>query len=90
MNNREKYGRDFFLDENSDEDAGIPWENFMTALQVWSFMRPSDTQATIREAADEFDVTDDVVRMAVDEHPWMFLGGPDDDPTKQYIDHDGS
>lgn len=85
---REKLGRDFFTDEDSSE-AGIPWDNFVTALQVWSFMRPGDKQATVREAADQFDVTDDVIRMAVSQHHWMFLGGPDDDPTKQYIDHEG-
>ena len=61
----------------------------LTALQVWSFMRPGDKPATVREAADQFDVTDDVIRMAVRQHHWMFLGGPDDDPTKQYIDHEG-
>ena len=85
----ERYGRDFFIDDESEETAGIPWDNFLTALQVWSFMRPSDKQATVREAADQFGVTDDVIRQAVNQHYWMFLGGPDDDATKQYIDHEG-
>lgn len=84
---REKYSRDFFID--GDGEAGIPWDNFVTALQVWSFMHPGDKQVTVREAADAFDVTDEVIRQAVNEHYWMFLGGPDDDPTKQYIDHEG-
>lgn len=83
---RGPYGRDFFTE---DDEVGIPWTNFCTALQVWSFMRPGNTQASVREAAQQFDVTDDVIRMAVEEHPWMFLTGPDDDPTKQLIDHDG-
>lgn len=85
---RQKYDRDFFIDDDDDE-TGIPWNNFVTALQVWSFMRPGNNQATVREAADQFGVADDVIRQAVDEHAWMFLGGPDDDPTKQYIDHEG-
>lgn len=84
---REKLGRDFFMTD--DDEAGIPWDNFVTALQVWSYMRPSDKQLTVRQAADEFGVTDEVIRAAVDEHYWMLLGGPPDDPTKQYIDHDG-
>jgi hypothetical protein len=83
----ERYGRDFFVGE--DDEAGIPWDNFLTALQVWSFLRPSDERATVQEAADQFDVTTDVIRQAVNEHPWMLLMGPDDDPTKQQIDHDG-
>jgi hypothetical protein len=85
---RVKETRSFFIDDDSDE-AGIPWDNFVTALQVWSFMRPGDKQATVREAADEFGVTDEVIQMAVKQHYWMFLCGADDDPTKQYIDHDG-
>ena len=87
LGNNGKLGRDFFIDEG--DEAGIPWDNFVTALQVWSFMRPGDKQATVREAGDQFDVTDEVIRAAVKEHYWMFLVGPDDDATKQYIDHDG-
>ena len=83
-----KEGRDFFVADDSDQ-AGIPWRNFVTALQVWSFMRPSNDSTTVREAADEFGVTDQVIRDAIDDCYWMFLGGPDDDPTKQYIDHEG-
>lgn len=85
---RERHGRDFFVDDDTDE-AGIPWDNFVTALQVWSFMRPGDKQATVQEAADQFDVTIDVIRMAVNQHYWMFLEGPDDDPKKQSIYHEG-
>jgi hypothetical protein len=83
---RERYGRDFFTD---GEEAGVPWGNFLTALQVWTWMRPGDEPCTVREAAIAFDVADEVVREAVNEHPWMFLVGPDDDPTQQRIDHDG-
>jgi hypothetical protein len=83
-----RQGRDFFVDDDSGE-AGIPWDSFIIALQVWSFMRPGDKQATVREAGDQFGVTDDVIRQAVMGHQWMFLTGPSDDPTKQYIDHDG-
>lgn len=88
MATHEKMRRDFFVDGDSGE-AGIPWDNFVTALQVWSFMRPGEKQATVREAAEQFGVTDDVIRQACMGHPWMFLAGPGDDPTKQYIDHDG-
>jgi hypothetical protein len=52
-------------------------------------MRHGDKQVTVRQAGDEFGVTDDVIRNAVEGHYWMLLGGPKDDPTKQYIDHDG-
>jgi alpha-amylase/alpha-mannosidase (GH57 family) len=86
--NPTKVGREFFMKE--DDEAGIPWDNFVTALQVWSFMRPGAKQATVREAADQFGVTDEVVQQAVEAAYWMSLGGPSDDPTKQYIDHEGA
>lgn len=86
---RTRYERGDFIDDDSEETAGIPWDNFVTALQVWSWMRPGDKQATVREAADQFGTTDDVIRMAVKQHHWMFLDGPDDEPTKQFIDHEG-
>ena len=32
---------------------------------------------------------DEMVRQAVEWHPWMLLSGPADDATKQTIEHDG-
>ena len=80
-----KYGREFFIAPNSD-DAGIPWDNFVTAVQVWSFMRG---RTTVREAADAFNVADQIIRDAAADHYWMALIGPDDDATKQFIEHEG-
>lgn len=87
---RRPHGRDFFVQHDSDE-AGIAWLDFLGALQVWSFMRleRGDEKVTVRQAADEFGVTAEVIREAVDQHYWMFLSGPDDDPSKQIIEHDG-
>lgn len=86
------YGRDFFVGEN--DEAGIPWDNFVTALQVWAFMRGevegSSRRVTVRAAAEQFGVTDAVIREAVEEHYWMEIAGPSDDPTKQFIEHEGA
>lgn len=79
--------RNYFVDEDSSE-AGVLWDHFVTALHVWSWMCDGD-QATVRVAATEFQVTDDVIHAAVNEYPWMFIDGPDDDATKQLIGHDG-
>ena len=84
---QQKHGRDFFC--GPDDEAGIPWDNFMIALQVWSWMQPGDAPPTVRDAADAFHVTDQVIRDAVRHHHWMLLTGPDDDATKQRIEHDG-
>lgn len=80
-----KYDRSFFQDDY--DEAGIHWDNFQVAIQIWSAMQPRKT--TVREAADAFHVEDAVIRAAVEDHYWMFLTGPDDDPTKQIIEHEG-
>lgn len=85
---RDKLERDFF--ELDEDDCGIPFESFVTALSVWAAMQDEKGAVpTVRQAADEFHVTDSVIRQAVDDHYWMFITGPDDDPTKQRIEHDG-
>lgn len=85
---RRPLDRDYFLDDDSDE-PGVRWSDFCTALQVWSWMKPGDERATVQHAADEFGVTCEVVRQAVQQNYWMLLLGPNDDPGKQSIDHDG-
>lgn len=80
------YDRSDFVNHG---ETGIPWDAFVITLGIWSWMRPGEKQCTVREAAQAFDTTDAVIREAVEDHPWMFLYGPDDDPTKQIIEHDG-
>lgn len=78
---------DFFM--GPEDHAGIQFEDFVTAVSVWAWMRPGD-QPTVRETADQFGVTDQVILNAVKRHPWMFLGGEDDDdPTEIKIEFDG-
>lgn len=86
MQERIPRDRNYFIDEDSD-DAGVPWDDFLRAVHVWSWMRAGG-QVTVRQAANEFQVTDDVIRMVVSQHPWMFLEGGDD-PEHQVIGHDG-
>lgn len=72
-----------------DEEVGVLFEDFVTALHVWSWMRPCDQPVTVREAADAFGVTYEVIRNAVETSAWMLLQGSDDDLCRQVIDHDG-
>lgn len=77
----------FFM--GPEDDAGIQWEDFVTAVATWGWMRPGG-QPTVREAADQFGVVDQVIINAVKRHPWMFLAGEDDDdPTELKIEYDG-
>lgn len=71
------------------DGVGIPFENFQTAVQVWSFMQAVDQPQTVADAAALFQVKPAVIVKAVEEHPWMYLNGPDDDYSKMIIEHDG-
>jgi len=78
---------DYFM--GPEDEAGIDFEDFVIALSVWGWMRPGG-QPTVREAADTFGVTDQVILNAVKRHYWMYLEGEeDDDPTTLKIGWDG-
>ena len=76
--------------------AGDDWEGehglpgialLGNAIQVWSILQAGKT--TIRQCAAAFNLDDAQVRAAVEEHYWMYISGPDDDPEKQLIEHEG-
>lgn len=86
----------FAGDEDSSgwcHDTGKPGINlFGNAIQVWAIMQAeggSTKQPTIRNAALAFNSPDAMIREAVEAHYWMLVTGPDDDPTKQFIEHEG-
>lgn len=81
------YDMGYFADP--DDDAGILFDDFITALSVWAWMRPGPKPVSVREAAVAFGVTDEVIRKAADGHAWMSVIGSDNDATKQFIDYDG-
>lgn len=75
-----------------DQETGMPTvAHASDALQVWAILqnRGGSGGVTVREAGDAFNLDDDQVRELVNGHPWMYLSGPDDDATKQIIEHDG-
>jgi hypothetical protein len=78
---------DFFM--SPDDYVGIQFEDFIIAVATWGWMRPGN-QPTVREAAEQFGVVDQVIVNAVKRHPWMFLSGEDcADPTTIKIEFDG-
>lgn len=81
------------FDDGWDADEGKPGKSFVAnAIQFWS-MQNFDSEAkrcpSVRETALAFKMTDTDVCAAVEHHYWMFITGPDDDPTKQFIEHEG-
>lgn len=87
MKDRAAHDMSFFADPG--DEAGVFFDDFVVAVGVWSWMQQGDVPPTVRAAAQAFCVTDDVIRKAIDAHPWCFLSGPDDDATKQLIEADG-
>lgn len=83
---------EFFADnefaDEYDTDTGKPGIDLVAqAIQFWSGQNAG--KATVRQAAIVFQMPDEAVREAVEHHYWMFIEGPDDDPTKQIICHEG-
>lgn len=71
-------------DDDWDRETGKPGIGlFANALSVWSTMQNRDT--TVEEAAVVFNVPVEMVRTAVEWHPWMLLEGKDGN----VIGHDG-
>lgn len=70
-------------------EVGIHQHQLGEAVSVWAWMQSSPTPQTVTAAAVAFNTTPELIRAAIEEHPWCFWSGPDDDPTKQTIEHDG-
>lgn len=68
-------------------DAGIHQSQLGEAVSVWAWMQSE--QQTIAAAALTFNTTPELIRAALEEHPWCSWIGPDDEPMKQRIEHDG-
>lgn len=85
-----KHDRSYFVNDMGDE-PGVPWMVFAKGLSAWAFMQHEKLgrSPTVREASDSWHVTDATVREAASEDYWMSVEGPDDDPTKQTLEHDG-
>lgn len=72
-----------------DQDSGAPTTGLMSrAVQVWALLQQR-VDVTVAEAAKTFNVPSRCIQQAVEDHPWMYLEGPDDVPEKQTIGHDG-
>ena len=73
------------LPDDTDQ-PGITKQQFETAVSVWTWMQPGDEAPTVAATAASFNTTPEIVRQCVRASEWMFLEGPDDDPTKQRVE----
>lgn len=54
-----------------DRETAISREAFITAVSVWASCQPD--QVSVADAAAAFNATNEAIRAAVSEHPWMFV-----------------
>lgn len=80
------FQREYFAKEG--DEAGVFMDALGRALVTWAAMQ--DETKTVREAATDFNTTDAVIREAIEVAMWIYIDGPDDDPTKQRIELDGA
>jgi hypothetical protein len=79
---------DLTVFEADPDEAGIHFDDFCTALAVWTGLQ--DDAPTVATAMQIFNVTIDVIKKAVDANYWMFIGGSPDAPLSQTIEQDGN
>lgn len=71
-----------------DHETGAPTLALMgNSIQTWALLQ--NRRITVADAAAAFCVPASTIREAVQDHSWMLVVGPDDQPDKQTIEHDG-
>lgn len=80
------FKRDDFLNGQRDE-AGLYWDEFCNSLCQFTCLQPGPL--TVRDAAKAWNVTEQTIREAVEDHYWLSLEGPDDKPSNQTIYAEG-
>jgi hypothetical protein len=71
---------------DDNDQPGITKKEFETAISVWTWMQPGDEAPSVAATAASFNTTPEIVRDGVRASEWIFLDGPDADPTKQRIE----
>lgn len=69
-------------------EVGISLFQLECAIQTWSALQGRDV--SIAETATTFNVRPELVREVVEANFWMSVVGDDQDPTQQFIEHEGS
>lgn len=73
--------------------SGVMFEDFISAVGVYVYTNEGDYQVSVADVAQAFNTTVELVREAVDGHPWLFLRDSSrankQNPAMQYIESDG-
>lgn len=80
------FTRDQFGDD--EDDAGVFMSDLGRALVIWTAMQDR-VPVMLLEAAMSFNTSPEIIREAVEDASWISVQGPEDDPTKQFLEVDG-
>jgi len=76
------------FERNPGADTGVMWDNFVTAVAVYVCTNEDAFDVSVQDVAEAFNTTPELVREAVDEHPWLTRSG-DDHPLQDLIESEG-
>lgn len=80
-----------FVQFERDQDAsvGVMWRDFVTAVGIAVYTNEGTGRSvTVAYLATIFNTTPELVREAIDEHPWLF-SEQNDDSARQVVMSDG-
>jgi hypothetical protein len=76
------------FERNPDATTGVMFDNFITAVGIYVYTNEGSRKVSIADVAAAFNTTVELVREAVDQHPWLFFN-TNDDPAQQTVESDG-
>jgi len=79
-----------FTDFEREKNAGVGvmFDDFVTAVGMYVYTNEGKRDVSVADVALTFNTTPELVREAVEDHPWLFCHD-DTDPAKQIIHSDG-
>lgn len=77
------------FERDPDATVGVMWDDFVTAVAMYQATNGGIYAVSVADVAETFNTTVELVREAVDEHPWLYRT-EDSDPQKDFIESEGS
>lgn len=77
------------FERDKTASSGVMFEDFITAVGTYVYTNEGDYQVSVADVAQAFNTSVELVREAVDAHPWLCLAGHAETPTDQFIQSDG-
>lgn len=76
------------FERNKSAGVGVMFDDFVTAVGMYVYTNEGKRDVSVADVALAFNTTPELVREAVEDHPWL-VSYDDTDPAKQIIHSDG-